>query len=118
MQTSSSSASPNWTDMAGAETIAKVEAAIKADPTFLAEAQADLNGAVERRMGISFPIPLKLHMKGDIGQIWSQDEFELASTSEVREVSASGELSDADLDLVSGGSSVKTCAIAQGNFDT
>lgn len=103
MQTQSNAATSNWIELAGAETIAKVEAAIMADPIFLAEALRDLNGAVERRMGITFSIPLGLVLRDGTGYVWPLDHPD--------------ELTDADLDLVSGGdegsasggSSVRNC---------
>lgn len=104
MQTQSNTAASNWIELAGADTIAKVEAAITADPSFLAEALENLNTAVERRMGIIFPIPLGLVLRDGTGYVWPLDHPD--------------ELTDADLDLVSGGvgedasggSSVRNCA--------
>lgn len=108
MQTSPHAASPNWTDFADAETIARVEAAIEADPTFLAEAQQDLNGAVERRMGIRFSIPLVLKLDGGCGRVGPMED--VATPSSIAAAADGGyELTDADLDLVSGGSSMRTC---------
>lgn len=97
MQTTAHAGSPTWMDLAGADTIARVTQAIRADPAFLAEAEADLNGAIERRMGIRFPVPLTLKVVGDVGYVWP---------SNGSAVSEAGELTDAELDLVSGGNAV------------
>lgn len=90
------SAKPVWIDLADPETVERVLAAIQADPQFLAEALEDLNGAVERRMGISFPIPLHLEMDGGVGKVWPKDWA-------AYQANAYSELTDADLDLVTGG---------------
>lgn len=110
MPTPSQPDATNWITVAGQDNIARVQAAIMADPAFQAEALIDLNGSVKRRMGIDFPLPLTLKVIDEVGFVWPKTE-EFASFTPTPAFEATGELSDADLDLVSGGCSSKQCTI-------
>ena len=71
----------------------------RSDPAFLADAREDLNDAVERRMGITLPVAMRLEMVGDTAEVWIEPASVAAGPTDVPD-----ELTDADLDLVAGGS--------------
>ena len=102
---------PDWRELAGPDLIRDVQARIFADDTFAKDAIDDLNAALKKHMDLDFPIPLEVRIVGDGAQVWEKPEW-----YEAQLAASGGELTDADLDLVSGGgwlnSGVQNCNAA------
>jgi hypothetical protein len=97
----------SWTDQIDLATVKRLIDELGANPSLVAEAKGDLNGFLDRHMGIQSPTRLSVHELPSGWFICAESEpAETAVGYRVGEVadSEADELSDSELELVSAGS--------------